>query len=101
MKLCYGGGGAVREPCQLGVGGALTVTNGRVSGPAMDEGATMTVAVDIPTRERLEAQRDATLDALAAVAEAMADPDQPGDHEAYARLIDELETVCGQLVHLS
>lgn len=59
----------------------------------------MTVAVMTEHRRLLELQRDATLDALAEVAEAMADPEQPGDHRAYARLIEELETVCGQLVH--
>lgn len=59
----------------------------------------MTVAVAAAQRRLLEARRDAALDALAEVAEAMADPDRPGDPEAYARLIDEVETVCRLLVH--
>lgn len=49
-------------------------------------------------RSGLQARRDAILDELAAVAEAMADPDRCGDREAYERLIAELEQVCRLLI---
>jgi len=50
------------------------------------------------SRSALERRRDAILDELAAVAEAMADPERSGDQAAYERLIGELEQVCRLLV---
>lgn len=50
------------------------------------------------SRSGLQRRRDAILDELAAVAEAMADPQRCGDQAAYERLIDELEQVCRLLV---
>lgn len=58
----------------------------------------------VQRRKRLEARRDAALDALAEVAQAMADPDRPdrpGDRAEYDRLIEEVETVCRLLVAAS
>ena len=48
----------------------------------------------VTRRRRLEVRRDAALDALAEVAQAMADPDRPGDRAQYDRLIEEVELVC-------
>lgn len=57
--------------------------------------------VAVLRRRQLEVRRDAALDALAEVSQAMADPDRPGDRAEYDRLIEEVEVVCRLLVAAS